>query len=52
MTSNTKIDDYFPVSQFLLGGYTAPYRLDRNCNIGRILVFIRKDMPSTKLHCS
>lgn len=32
VTSETKIDDSFPVIHFLLGGYTKFYRLDRNSN--------------------
>ena len=51
MISETKTDGHFLVSHFLLGGYTASYRLDQNSNVGGILVFIRKDIPSTKLHC-
>ena len=41
------------LSQFLLGGYTTPYRLDRlDLNGGEILVFIREDIPSIKLRFS
>ena len=36
----------------LLGGYATLYRLDRNSNRGGILVFIRKNIPSTKFHFS
>ena len=49
MISETKIDDSFPVNQFLLGGYTIPYRLDKK-SIGGILVFTREGIPSGKLH--
>ena len=28
MISETKIDDSFPLTQFLIEGFTAPYRLD------------------------
>ena len=27
----TKLDDRFPIYQFIIEGYTTPYRLDRNC---------------------
>ena len=30
----TKLDSSFPVSQFLIDGYSEPYRLDRNRNGG------------------
>ena len=32
--------------QFLLDGYTAPYRSDRNSIGGGILVYVREDVPS------
>ena len=49
MISQTISHESFPVSQFLQGGYTTPYRLDRNSN-GGILVFIREDKSSAKFH--
>ena len=39
MISETKIDDSFPVSQFLRGGYTTFYSLDRNSSGGEIFSF-------------
>ena len=44
--SETKIDDSFPNRQFLIDGYTAPYRLDRNSVGGDILVYVREDVSS------
>ena len=35
--------------QFLLPGYKKPYRKDRNCHGGGIIVYIREDIPSRKL---
>ena len=29
LISETKLDDTFPLSQFILEGFTPPYRLDR-----------------------
>ena len=46
MISETKLDSSFPKGQFHLHGFCEPYRLDRNGNGGRILVFIREDIPS------
>ena len=46
MISETKIDDSFPLTQFLIEGFTTPYRLDRNGSGGGILVYIRKDIRS------
>ena len=45
MISETKIDDSFPLTQFLIEGFTIPYRLDRNGSDRGILVYIRADIP-------
>ena len=39
MLSETKLDESFPNSQFLINGFSAPYRLDRN-NRGGVSFFI------------
>ena len=46
MISGTKIDDIFPVGQFLIEGCCTPYRLDRNSKGGGILWYVREDIPS------
>ena len=46
MVSETKIDNTFPESQFLIEGFLTPYRLDRTAKGGGILLFIRQDIPS------
>ena len=46
MISETKIDDSFSTKQFLIEGFTTPYRLDQNGSGGGILVYIREDIPS------
>ena len=38
MISETKLDESFPPGQFLLHGYSAPFRFDRNGNGGGILL--------------
>ena len=43
--SETKLDNSFPVSQFLIEGHTPPFRLDRDNNGGGIMPFVRKDSP-------
>ena len=45
----TKLDDSFPIHQFIIEGYTSPYRLDRNCFGGGVLVYVRTDIPSKEL---
>ena len=37
MISETKLDESFPIGQFLMDGYRDPFRLDRNENGGGIL---------------
>ena len=48
--SERKLDDSFPTAQFLLHGFSAPYRLDRNSKGGGILLYIREDIPSRLLN--
>ena len=40
MISKTKLYESFSVAQFLVRGYTAPYRKDRNSYSGSILLFV------------
>ena len=44
--TQTKIDDTFPLGQFYVEGFTMPYRLDRNCNGGGVIVYVRDGIPS------
>ena len=37
MVSETKLDESFPPGQFLLGGYSVPFRFDRDGNGSGIL---------------
>ena len=46
MISETKLDESFPPSQFLLNGYSVPFRFDRNGIGGGILLYIREDITS------
>ena len=43
--SETKLDIYFPISQFIIKGYGAPFRLNRNQNGGSLLLYVREDIP-------
>ena len=49
LISETKIDDSFPEGQFAIDGFSKPYRLDRNCDGGGLMLFIREDIPSNSL---
>ena len=50
MISETNLDNSFPTAQFLLHGFSAPYRLDRNSKGVGILLYIREDIPSRLLN--
>ena len=45
----TKLDSSFPMQQFILDGYSVPYRLDRNREGGGVLIYVREDIPSKEL---
>ena len=49
MISETKLDESFPSGQFLLNGFSTPFRQDRTANGGGILLYIREDIPATFL---
>ena len=44
--SETKLDESFPESNFLIPGYSSPFRLDVSSTSGGILVFIKETVPS------
>ena len=44
-----ELDTSFPSGQFLLHGYSEPFRLGRNQFSGGLLVFIREDIPCSIL---
>ena len=48
--AETKIDASFPTGQFAIEGFATPFRLDRNANGGGLLVYVRSDIPSHRLH--
>ena len=48
LISETKIDSSFPDGQFLIKGFSTPFRKDRNANGGGLLLYVRDDIP-TKL---
>ena len=49
MISETKLDNSFPEGQFLIPGYSSPYRFDRNRRGGGIMLYVREDIPSKLL---
>jgi hypothetical protein len=60
MLSETKLDESFPSEQFRIKDFAKPFRLDRSCKGGGILLYVREDIPcklvkppelSEKLEC-
>ena len=45
----TKLDESFPTSQFLIDGFKKPFRCDRNSNGGGILVYVRDKVPANEI---
>ena len=49
VVTETKIDHTFSTNQFMIDGFSEPYRRDRNGNGGSILIYVREDIPSKQL---
>ena len=47
--TETKLDSTFCNSQFLIEGYSKPYRFDRNRNGGGVLTYVREHIPNKPL---
>ena len=41
VVTETKLGSTFPTSQFIIDGYSEPYRFYRNRNGGGVLIYIR-----------
>ena len=48
--SETKLDDSYPKSRFLIEGFAETFRLDRDKNGGDILINVRDFLPCKKLN--
>ena len=46
MISKTKIDESFPKGNFIIEGFSTPYRLDSDSEGGGIMLYVRADIPS------
>ena len=44
--TETKLDETFLTSQFLMDGFSKPYRFDGNKYGGRVMIYIRDTIPS------
>ena len=55
LISETKIDASFPLNQFILKGYSTPFRADRNSQGGGgggLIIYVREDIPCKELKMS
>ena len=50
MISETKIDESFLISQFMIDGFSMPYRRDRNTYGGGILSYFRNNITAKLLN--
>ena len=50
--TETKTDSSFPISRFIIEGFSMPYRFDRNGLGGGAIVYIHDDIPSKQLSTS
>ena len=46
LLSETRLDDLFPSTQFILSDYGIPYRLDRNSNDARLFLYVCENIHS------
>ena len=49
VVTETKLDDTFPINQFLIDGFSTPFRLNRDSRGGGVMIYIREDIPCRKL---
>ena len=49
MIPEKKLGGTFPEGQFLMDGFTPPYRMDRNTNGGALALYVREDIPSRQI---
>jgi len=49
LVSETKIDESFPTSQFIIPGFSEPFRLDRNRFGGGLFLYVKENIPSKLL---
>ena len=50
MTTETKIDESYPTNQFIIEGFSPPFRLDRNKEGGGVLVYVSDLIPCNQVN--
>ena len=48
--TETKLDETFSTANFMIDGFSKPYRRDRTINGGGILIYVRENIPSKQLN--
>jgi len=49
VVTETKLDETFETGNFILDGFSEPFRRDRDSHGGGILIYVRNDIPSKEL---
>ena len=47
--TETKIDSTLPNSQFIIDGFSAPFGIDQNRSGGKVVIYVREDIPCKQL---
>ena len=50
IVTETKLDDSYPISQFLIPGFSKPFGEDRNTNGGGIIIYVGEDISCKQLN--
>ena len=45
LISETKLHDIFPLSQFILGGFSPPHAFDKTEHSRGVMAFVRENIP-------
>ena len=49
VVTESKLDNTFPTNQFLIDGFSTPFRLDRDSRGGGVIIYVREDIPCREL---
>ena len=47
--TETELDSNFCLEQFVISGYSKPYKLERSRSRGGLIIYVREDKPNKKL---
>ena len=49
VVTESKLDESVPDNQFIMDGYSPPFRADRTAIGGGVIIYVRDDVPCTRL---